>query len=114
MTNIIMEASAGFHKLQHAMLVSPHAWVRRLTAVEHTWNTDMGGVHISVEHAFGIVLSEWTFMCCDWKHQILGTACGLWYRVAVLLTNAHNCFVPNQTTQRYGCMPPSIADYFHN
>ena len=97
-----------------AMLVSPHAWVRELTAVEHAWNTAMGGVRISVEHVFGIVLQEWTFLRCSWKHQILGTACGLWYRVAVLLTNAHNCFVPNQTAQCYGCMPPSIADYFHN
>ncbi len=97
-----------------AMLVSPHAWVGELTAVECTWNTNMGGVHISIEHAFGIVLNKWTFMCCDWKHQILGMACGLWYHVAVLLTNVHNCFVPNQTAQHYDCMPPSIADYFHN
>jgi len=82
-----------------AVLMSPHAQVGQLTAVEHTWNTAMGGVCISVEHAFGIVLQEWTFLHCSWKHQILGTACGLWYRVAVLLTNAHNFFVPNQTAQ---------------
>ena len=96
------------------MLVSPHTQVRELTAVECTWNMAMGGVCISVEHAFRIVLQEWTFLHCSWKHQILGMACGLWYQVSVLLTNAHNCFVPNQTAQCYGCMPPSIADYFHN
>ena len=73
-----------------------------------------GGVRISVEHAFGIMLQEWPFMRCSWKHQILGTACGLWYRVSVPLTNAHNCFVPNQTALRYDCMPPSIQDYFHS
>jgi len=96
------------------MLVSPHAQVGEPTAAECAWNTNMGGVRISVEHVFGIVLQEWMFLCCSWKHQILGTACGLWYRVAVLLTNAHNCFVPNQTAQHYECMPPSIDEYFHN
>ncbi len=96
------------------VLVSPHMWVGVLTAAEWAWNMAMGGVRISAEHAFGIVLQEWPFLRCSWKHHILGTACGLWYRVAVLLTNAHNAFVPNQTTDRYDCMPPSIYEYFHS
>ena len=94
------------------VLVSPHTWVGALTAAEHAWNTGMGEVHISVEHAFGIVLHEWPFL--PWKHQVFGTACGPWYCVAVLLANTHNCFVPNQTAQHYSCMPPSIHEYFHN
>ena len=97
-----------------AVLVSPHARAGALTAAEYAWNTEMGEVRISVEHAFGIVLWDWPFLCTSWKHQVFGTACGLWYRAAVLLANAHNCFVPNQTAQHYNCMPPSILDYFHN
>ena len=62
-----------------AVLVSPHIQVGELTAVEHTWNTRMGEVRISVEHAFGIVLRDWPFLPSSWKHQVFGTACGLWY-----------------------------------
>ena len=93
--------------------MSPHAWVRALTAVEHTWNTGMGEVCISIKHVFGIVLHAWPFLHSSWKHQVFGTACGLWYRAVVLLANVHNCFVPNQTAQCYNCMPPSIHEYFH-
>ena len=97
-----------------AILMSPHARVGALTAAEHAWNMGMGEVCISVEHAFGIVLHEWPFLHSSWKHQVFGTACGLWYHVAVLLSNVHNCFVPNQMAQHYSCMPPSIHEYFHN
>ena len=61
-----------------AVLMSPHAWVKVLTMVEHAWNTGMGEVCISVKYVFGM-------------------ACGLWYCTVVLLANTHNCFVPNQT-----------------
>ena len=82
-----------------AVLVSPHTLVGVLIAVEHAWNT--GEVWISIEHALGIALWDWPFLCSSWKHQVFGTACGCWYRAVVLLANAHNCFVPNQTAQRY-------------
>ena len=97
-----------------AVLVSPHARVGALTVAEHAWNTRMGEVCISVEHAFGIILWDWPFLRTSWKHQVFGMACGLWYRAVVLLANAHICFVPNQTAQHYNCMPPSIHEYFHS
>ena len=87
-----------------AVLMSPHAQVGALTAVEHAWNTEMGEVRISIEHVFGIVLRDWPFLRTSWKHQVFGTACGLWYQAVVLLANVHNFFVPNQTAQRYNCM----------
>ena len=62
-----------------AILVSPHAQVGALTAAEHAWNTGMGEVRISIEHAFGIVLREWPFLRTSWKHQVFGMACGRWY-----------------------------------
>ena len=112
----VLSAIWGFHvwSESHACEPSCEGWVadRHRAGLEHGHGG--GGVRISVEHAFGIMLQEWPFMCCSWKHQILGTACGLWYCVSVLLTNAHNCFVPNQTVLRYDCMPPSIQDYFHS
>ena len=96
------------------ILMSPHTPVRALTVAEHAWNMGMGEVCISIEHAFGIVLCEWPFLCSSWKHQVFGMACGLWYCAAVLLANAHNCFMPNQMAQHYSCMPLSIHEYFHN
>jgi hypothetical protein len=95
-------------------LLSPFSGIGTQTAQERAWNTRMGGVRISVEHAFGLVLQDWPFLRCFWKHQVWGNACGLLYRVGVLLTNAHACLVPNQTAQRYDCMPPSLSEYFHS
>ncbi|KAF8585008.1 hypothetical protein K439DRAFT_1646796 [Ramaria rubella] len=77
------------------------------------FNTAIGAVRISVEHGFGIILQDWPFINCFWKHHIWGTQCGTLFHVAVLLTNTHSCLVPNQTSQQYDCMPPSLAEYFH-
>jgi len=76
------------------VLVSPHVQVGVLTAAEQAWNMAMGEVHISAEHAFRIVLQEWLFLCCSWKHHILGTACGL------LL-----CCCPHQCAQCFCAQP---------
>jgi hypothetical protein len=94
-------------------LVSPFAGVGERTADEHAWNTTMGRVCISVEHLFGVVIQEWPFLNTFWKQKVLGNACGLMYWVAVLLTNAQACMVPNQTAQCYGCAPPTLVEYFH-
>ncbi|KAF8583052.1 hypothetical protein K439DRAFT_1647367 [Ramaria rubella] len=83
------------------------------TPDEAAFNMAMGAVRILVEHSFGIILQDWPFINCFWKHRIWGTQCGALFRVVVLLTNAHLCLVPNQTSQWYDCMPPSLAEYFH-
>ena len=94
-------------------IVSPFSATGHQTAQEKAWNTAMGGVRISVEHAFGLILQDWPYLNAFWKHKILGNACGLFYRVGALLTNAKACVVPNQTAQRYDCAPPSLEEYFH-
>jgi hypothetical protein len=60
------------------VLVSVHARIGDLTDTESVCNMQMGGVRISVEHSFGLMLQHWPFLQCFWKQQILGTACGLW------------------------------------
>ncbi|KAF8592318.1 hypothetical protein K439DRAFT_1643775 [Ramaria rubella] len=95
------------------VMLSPFSGVGKRTLDEAAFNMAMGAVHISVEHSFGIILQDWPFINCFWKHRIWGTQCGTLFRVAVLLTNAHSCLVPNQTSQWYDCMPPSLAEYFH-
>ncbi|KAF8574648.1 hypothetical protein K439DRAFT_1371858 [Ramaria rubella] len=97
-----------------AYSVSPFARVVILTVQETAWNTAMGGVWISVEHVFGLVLQDWPYLNTFWKQKIYSNACRLFYQVAVILTNAHACLVPNQTMQRYNCMPPKLHEYFHH
>ncbi|KAF8586484.1 hypothetical protein K439DRAFT_1341001 [Ramaria rubella] len=92
-------------------IVSPFARVGILTAQETAWNTAMGGVWISVEHAFGPVLQDWPYMNTFWKQKIYSNACGLFYWVAMILTNAYACLV---SKQRYNCMPPKLHEYFHH
>lgn len=93
-------------------ILSPFARVGEMTPEEEEWNSAMGSVRISVEHAFGLVLQDWPYLNAFWKQKIFGNACGLFYRVAVILTNAHSCLVPNQTAQRFGCSPPDLHEYF--
>ncbi|KAF7982842.1 hypothetical protein HWV62_25806 [Athelia sp. TMB] len=80
---------------------------------ETEWNSIMSSVRISVEHSFGIVVNNWPFLNAHWKHKVYVSPVGTYYRVAVLLTNALNCFHPNQTAQKYNCPLPTVEEYFH-
>ncbi|KAF8582925.1 hypothetical protein K439DRAFT_1647407 [Ramaria rubella] len=95
------------------VMISPFSRVGELTVEQREWNTAMGAVRISVEHRFGLILQDWPFLNAFWKQKIYGNACGLLYRVGMLLTNVHSFFVLNQTTIRYTCDPPLVEDYFH-
>ena len=95
-------------------IVSPYHGRDTLTLEQCEWNKAMGRVRISVEHGFGLVLQDWPFLHAFWKMKIFRNACETLYRVAVLLTNAHTCLVPNQTSTRYNCMLPTLEEYFHS
>ena len=82
------------------------------TAEQLEWNRDMSSVRMSVEHAFAIVLNHWPYLWAFWKHRVYASGIGQNYRVGVLLSNAINCFRPNQTAQRYDCQPPTVEKYF--
>jgi hypothetical protein len=92
------------------VLISPFSGDK--TAEEIEWNKDMSSVRMSVEHAFGIVLNSWPYLRAFWKHRVYASPVGRYYRVGVLLSNAINCFRPNQTAQRYDCAPPTVEEYF--
>ncbi|KAF8585501.1 hypothetical protein K439DRAFT_1343379 [Ramaria rubella] len=94
------------------VMVSPFSGVT-LTTPEQLWNTAMGGVRISVEHGFGLVLQDWPQLNCFWQQWIWGTQCGVMYHVGVILTNARACLVLNQTVRWYQCDPPTLEVYFH-
>jgi len=96
------------------MMVSPFSGVGELMVAQWEWNVTMGQVQISVEHGFGLVFQDWSYLNAFWKQNVWGTACGVWYWVGVLLTNAHSFLVPNQTAIWYGCMVPSLHQCFHD
>ncbi|KAJ7112544.1 hypothetical protein C8R44DRAFT_531998, partial [Mycena epipterygia] len=96
-----------------AVLQSPFSGAGQRTEAELEWNARMAAVRIEVEHGFGGVLTLWQFAHAWWKHKVFGSPVGRYYRVAVLLTNAHNCIRPNQTAQYFRCEPPLLEDYFH-
>ena len=89
-------------------ILSPYACISDLSNNEHIWNMAMGGIQISVVHAFGRVLQDWPYLNAWWKHQILRNAIGTLYTIGVLLTNAHGCLQPNLTSEQYGCPLPSL------
>lgn len=94
-------------------LISPYSGPGVRSRREHEFNTRMSSVRIEVEHGFGVVLNTWQFLYTFWKHRVYQSPVGRYYRVAVLLTNARNCFHPNQVALHFGCRPPELDEYFH-
>jgi hypothetical protein len=85
-----------------------------ITDEQHEWNECNVSVCIEVEHAFGMVLTNWPFLNAWWKHKVFNSPVGHYYRVGVLLTNALNCYRPNQVSMYFDCFPPSAHEYFHD
>jgi hypothetical protein len=80
---------------------------------ERDWNAAMSSVRIEVEHGFAVVLRLWPFLRCWWKHAVFSSPVGRYYRVGVLLTNAHTCMHGSQVSNYFNCAPPSLEEYFH-
>jgi hypothetical protein len=59
------------------------------------------------------VNSAFKFLNFSDNHKILLSPGGLFYMVAVLLTNAHTILHGSQTSQYFACPPPSLHNYFH-
>ena len=95
------------------VLLSPFARAGQRSEDEQEWNVGMSSVRIEVEHGFGIVVNTWPFLNAFWKLRVYASPVGVYYRVAVLLTNARNCYRPNQISQYFACRPPTVREYFH-
>lgn len=95
------------------VILSPFSRAGEYSQEERRWNAGMASARIEVEHAFGIVVNTWPFLNCHWRMKLYASPIGLYYRVAVLLTNARNCLHPNQISQKFNCQPPNIHEYFY-
>jgi len=62
-----------------------------LTQQQQLFNTSMSEVRITVEWAFGEIVSNWGILDCKRKQMIGLSAIGKFYLVATLLRNALTC-----------------------
>ncbi|KAJ7764155.1 hypothetical protein DFH07DRAFT_724250, partial [Mycena maculata] len=106
-------ANTPAHERYFQLFGDPAYGLKR-TEEEAEWNAAMAAVRIEVEHGFGGILALWPFANAWWKHKVWSSPVSRYYRVAVLLTNAHNCIRPNQTAQYFECEPPTLEEYFHD
>ena len=95
-------------------ILSPFSGIGQQTPEEQEWNKAMSKVRIEIEHTFGILMNMWPVVNAWWKHKIFWTQPGTLYRVAVLLTNAHNCVCPDQISRAFHLDPPLLEEYFHD
>lgn len=83
-----------------------------ITPEQAAWNHDMSSVRQSVEWTFAHIINLWAMLDFPRSNKLLQNAVGLHYLAAILLTNAHSIFNPNQTSQRFRCAPPDLGEYF--
>lgn len=84
-----------------------------LSAVQKAFNKAMSAVRISVEWYFKCVKQLWSFVDSKRKLRVRQMPVGLVYQAAVLLTNLHNCIQPNEISQYFACVPPSLEAYIN-
>ena len=84
-----------------------------LTDAQQQFNAAMSGVRVSVEWGFAEVVRYWPFVDVKNALQIGMSPVGTYYMVAVLLTNFKNCVEPNQISQFFQMLPPSLQEYLH-
>ncbi|GAV09608.1 hypothetical protein RvY_19113 [Ramazzottius varieornatus] len=76
-------------------------------------NYVMSKLRVSVEWMFGKCCVLWAFLDFPRNQKVLLQPVGLYFRVAVLLTNAHTCLYESQTGQYFGLSAPTLEEYFY-
>jgi hypothetical protein len=85
----------------------------QVTEEQRAWNARMSKIREPVEWMFKEVNSVFKFLNFSQNQKVLLSPCGLFYMVAILLTNAHTILHEPQTSQYFRCTPPSLREYFH-
>ncbi|KAF7371924.1 hypothetical protein MVEN_00050100 [Mycena venus] len=85
----------------------------RIIQAERDFNVKMSKIREPVEWMFKEVNTVFKFLNFSDNQKILLLPCGLYYLVAVLLTNAHTILCPSQNSKYFHCDPPSLREYFH-
>jgi hypothetical protein len=83
-----------------------------LNASHDGFNRAMSSTRISIEWAFGAILSHWASLRFVPGQKLMSNGrIGQIYFVAALLTNFMNCMRPNATSQYFNIEPPSLMQY---
>ena len=83
-----------------------------LTEQQKAMNAIMSEVRVSVEHGFGKVMQNWSYIGFRNGLKIGLSPVGAYYMVSVLLTNIHTCLRGSQTSAQFEINPPSLEEYF--
>jgi hypothetical protein len=108
-TQLCIYGDPAYSRAPH--LISPYKG-SAISAEQSKFNFDMSRVRESVEWVFKEVHQQFPFLDFSRNQKILKTPCGLYYLVAILLCNAHTILHCPQIPQYFGCLPPSLEEYF--
>ncbi|OWY91955.1 hypothetical protein PHMEG_00039230, partial [Phytophthora megakarya] len=79
---------------------------------EHAFNKQMSSVRESVEWNFKCLKTLWAFVAYQPQQKIGLSPVGKFVKVAMLLTNCHNCYSGgNQISSYFGLQPPTLDEY---
>ena len=84
-----------------------------LTPDQALFNKRMSELRVSVEWAFGKLISQFAFMDYRKNQKLYLQPIGKYYIVAALLTNCHSCLYGNETADFFGVVPPSLQQYLY-
>lgn len=84
-----------------------------LTRAQKKFNLEMSRCREVIEWSYKDVLQYFGFNRDKYNLKTGLSPVGMYYAVSVVLTNCHNCFYPNQTSQYFDCSPASIEEYLN-
>ncbi|PWW72282.1 hypothetical protein C7212DRAFT_228554, partial [Tuber magnatum] len=69
---------------------------------------------VAIEYSFRKVSKLWSFIAFKNGLQIGLSPVGMYYAVAVLLTNLYTCLYGSQISLQFNVVPPSIDSYLNS
>lgn len=76
------------------------------------FNQSMKILRVAVEWGFAKVIQQFAFVDFKKNQKLLMQDLDAFYKVAVLLTNAHTCLYGSQTADYFNVLPPNMEQYF--
>ncbi|GAU88549.1 hypothetical protein RvY_01231-1 [Ramazzottius varieornatus] len=106
----VLYGDSGYAK-KNGILHKSHSRIEIRLSKAKDQNTLMSKLRQSVEWCFKEVVTKFAFVDFRKQMKLYEKPVNRIYRVAVLLTNCHNCLYPNQTSRYFDLEPPSLFEY---
>ena len=112
LTRYVLYGDSRYAK-KNGVLHKPYSRIEiRLSRAKKVQNTLMSKLGQSVEWGFKEVIKMFAFVDFRKQMKLFEKPINKIYRVAVLLTNCHNCLYPNQISTYFNLEPPSLFDFW--